>query len=185
MGVTIRDIAKLAQVSPATVSRYFSGSTIVGAELSKKIEAAATQLGYVPTRTTKRNLGVIIVLVPHLQLGYFSEVLREIIKQMPKYRCKLMILPTTPGDDSYKSFFKELYIHGVIYLEEDIDADMLRYIRAKNIKIIMLGGAAYESHCDYVHINDMAAAYEGMRYLLDLNHRDILILGDYTHHFSS
>ena len=100
MGVTIRDIAKLAQVSPATVSRYFSGSTIVGAELSKKIEAAATQLGYVPTRTTKRNLGVIIVLVPHLQLGYFSEVLREIIKQMPKYRCKLMILPTTPGDDS-------------------------------------------------------------------------------------
>nr|WP_325180734.1 LacI family DNA-binding transcriptional regulator [uncultured Oscillibacter sp.] len=185
LGVTIRDIAKLAQVSPATVSRYFSGSTIVGAELSKKIEAAATQLGYVPTRTTKRNLGVIIVLVPHLQLGYFSEVLREIIKQMPKYRCKLMILPTTPGDDSYKSFFKELYIHGVIYLEEDIDADMLRYIRAKNIKIIMLGGAAYESHCDYVHINDMAAAYEGMRYLLDLNHRDILILGDYTHHFSS
>lgn len=185
MSATIRDVAKLAQVSPATVSRYFSGSTVVGAELSKKIEAAAGQLGYVPVRTTKRNQGTIIVLLPHLKLGYFSEVLKEIIQQMPKYKCKVVILPTTPGDDSYKTFFKDLYIRGVIYLDEGIEPDMLRYIRAKNVKIVMLGGAAYESRCDYVHINDMAAAYEGMKYLLQLGHRDFLILADYTHHFSS
>ena len=72
MSATIRDVAKLAQVSPATVSRYFSGSTVVGAELSKKIEAAAGQLGYVPVRTTKRNQGTIIVLLPHLKLGVFQ-----------------------------------------------------------------------------------------------------------------
>lgn len=186
MGVTIRDVAKLAEVSPATVSRYFTGSTVVGNRLSKRIEAAASQLGYVPDRSAaKRDHGVIIVLLPHLQLGYFSEVLKEIIAQMSKYKCKIMILPTAPGDDSYKSFFKDLYIRGVIYLDEDIDRDMLRYIRAKNVKIVMLGGAAYESRCTYVHINDMAAAYEGMRYLLELNHRDILILGDYPDHFSS
>lgn len=186
MSVTIRDVAKLAQVSPATVSRYFTGSTVVGDTLSKRIEAAANQLGYMPDRTVaKRDHGVIIVLLPHLQLGYFSEVLKEIIAQMSKYKCKIMILPTAPGDDSYKSFFKDLYIRGVIYLDEDIDRDMLRYIRAKNVKIVMLGGAAYESRCTYVHINDMAAAYEGMRYLLELNHRDILILGDYPVHSSS
>lgn len=185
MSATIRDVARLAQVSPATVSRYFSGSTVVGAELSKKIEEAANELGYVPVRAAKRNQGAIIVLLPHLQLGYFSEVLKEIIKQMPKYKCKVVILPTVAGDDSYKTFLKDLYVLGVIYLDEDIDRDMLRYIRAKNVKVIMLGGAANESRCDYVHINDMAAAYEGMKYLLELNHRDILILGDYTHHFSS
>lgn len=185
MSATVRDIAKLARVSPATVSRYFSGSTVVGAELSKKIEAAATQLGYVPSRTIKRNLGTIAVLVPHLELGYFSEVLKETMEQMPKYKCKLLILPTMPGDDSYKSFFKDLYIHGVVYLDEDLDRDMLRYIRAKNIKLVMLGGSAGENKCDCVHINDMAAAYEGMKYLLNLNHRDILILADYPQHFSS
>ncbi len=185
MSATVRDVAKLARVSPATVSRYFSGSTVVGAELSKKIEAAASQLGYVPSRTMRRNQGAIAVLVPHLHFGYFSEVLNEIIEQMPKYKCKVLILPITPGDDSYKSFFKDLYIHGVVYLDEDLDRDILRYIRAKNIKLIMLGGSADENRCDCVHINDMAAAYEGMKYLLNLNHRDILILADYTHHFSS
>lgn len=186
MGATIRDVAKLAQVSPATVSRYFSGSTVVGDELSKKIESAAAQLDYTPHRTAvKRNQGVIMVLLPHLRLGYFSEVLREIIAQMTKYKYRVMILPTVQGDDRYKSFFKELYVRGVIYLDEDIDRDMLRYIRAKNIKVIMLGGYADESRCDYVHINDMAAAHDGMKYLLDLNHRDILILGDYPCHISS
>ena len=186
LSATIRDIAKLAQVSPATVSRYFSGSTVVGDELSKKIESAAVQLGYTPHRTTvKRNQGVILVLLPHLQLAYFSEVLREIITQMNKYKCRIIILPTVQGDDSYKSFFKEMYIRGVIYLDEDIDRDMLRYIRAKNVKVIMLGGYADESRCDYVHINDMAAAHDGMKYLLDLGHRNVLILGDYPCHISS
>ena len=94
---------------------------MVGAELSKKIEAAASQLGYVPSRTMRRNQGAIAVLVPHLHFGYFSEVLNEIIEQMPKYKCKVLILPITPGDDSYKSFFKDLYIHGVVYLDEDLD----------------------------------------------------------------
>lgn len=185
MGMTIRDVAKLAQVSPATVSRYFSGSNVVGKELSKKIEEAANTLGYIPDRSVKRNQGVIIVLVSRMEIGYVSEVLKEITKQVPKYKYRVMILPILPGDDSYKYFFKELYVVGVIYLDEDIDRDMLHYIQAKNIKVVMLGGAAFDSRCDMVHINDMSAAYEGMKYLLDLNHREILILADWTHNISS
>ena len=92
VGATIRDVAKAAQVSPATVSRYFSGSSVVGKELSKRIEEAVGALGYVPDHRIKKSQGVIVVLVPHLQLGYFSEVLKEIIRQMPKYRYQIMIL---------------------------------------------------------------------------------------------
>ncbi|MCD8155376.1 MAG: LacI family transcriptional regulator [Clostridiales bacterium] len=185
MSATIRDVAKLAKVSPATVSRYFSGSNVVGAELSKRIETAANTLGYVPTRDVRRNQGVILVLCPNLQLGYFSEVLKEIIKQMPKYKCRVVIIPTLSGDDSYKSFLTDLYVIGVIYLDEDIAKEMIHYIRAKNIRLVMLGGATLEERCDMVHINDMSAAYEGMKYLLSLNHRDILILADFPQSFSS
>ena len=78
MAATIRDVAKLAGVSPATVSRYFSGSNVVGKDLSKRIEEAARTLEYTPDRSVKRSQGVCIVLVPHLRLGYFSEVLKEI-----------------------------------------------------------------------------------------------------------
>lgn len=186
MGATIRDVAKLAQVSPATVSRYFSGSAVVGTERSKRIEDAAEQLGYVPVRTAiKRNQDTIIVLLPQTVQGYFSEVIKEIFHQLPKHKCKILVLPIVPGDDSYKSYFNDLYIRGVIYLDENIDPDTLRYIRAKNVRVVMLGGAAYDSRCDSVHVNDMAAAYEGMRYLLSLDHREFLILADCSRAISS
>lgn len=187
MAATIRDIAKLAKVSPATVSRYFSGSNVVGDELGKRIAEATDTLQYLPGPGDKKRTaqGVIIVLVPHLRLGYFGEVLKEIMEQMPKFKYRIIIVPTIPGDDSYKRMFKELYVTGAVYLDEDIDKDMLRYIQDKNIKVVMLGGAAYGSRCDMVHINDMAAAYEGMKYLLELNHRHILILSDYARSLSS
>lgn len=185
MAGTVRKIAEVANVSPATVSRYFSGQKVVSDELSRRIEDAAASMGYVPVRTSKKSEGVIIVLIPNLEFGYFSECLKEILRQAPKYKCRVMFLPTFPGDDSYKSFLKELYVIGVIYLEEEINREVIRYIRAKNIRVIMLGGSAFDSGCDMVHINDMMAAYEGMKYLLDMDHREILILTDLAASISS
>lgn len=185
MASTIREVAKLANVSPATVSRYFSGKNVVSNELSRKIEKAAETLGYFPTHSSRGTDGVIIVLLPNLEFGYFSEAVREIIRQAPKYKCRVMFLPLYPGDDSYKRFLKELYVIGVIYLEEEIDREVIRYIRAKNIKVIMLGGSAFDSQCDMVHINDMMAAYEGMKYLMEMNHEKILILTDFSTSISS
>lgn len=185
MAGTIREVAQLAKVSPATVSRYFSRQSVVSDELSRRIEEAANSVGYVPSHPSKKSEGVIIVLIPNLEFGYFSECLREIIRQMPKYKCKIIFLPTFPGDDSYKSFLKDLYVIGVIYLEEEIDREVIRYIRAKNIKVVMLGGAAFDSRCDMVHINDMMAAYEGMKYLLEMGHRKILIITDFSCSISS
>lgn len=42
----------------------------------------------------------------------------------------------------------------------------------------MCGGTAVDRQSDRVHVNDIAAAYEGTRYLLDLGHRSILFLSD-------
>lgn len=42
----------------------------------------------------------------------------------------------------------------------------------------MCGGVALDHQSDRVHVNDIAAAYEGTNYLLDLGHREILFLSD-------
>ena len=168
MAGTIRKVAQMAHVSPATVSRYFSGQNVVSDELSRRIEEAANTVGYVPNHPTRKSDGVIVVLIPNLEFGYFSESIKEIIRQMPKYKCRVIF-----------------YVMGVIYLEEEIDREVIRYIRAKNIKVVMLGGAAFDSRCDMVHINDMMAAYEGMKYLLEMGHREILILTDLSTSISS
>ena len=49
---TVRDIAKTAGVSPATVSRYYSGSSVVSRELASRIEEVSEKLGYVHQHNT-------------------------------------------------------------------------------------------------------------------------------------
>lgn len=185
MAQTVRKIADAAGVSPATISRYYSGSNVVSTETARKIEEVAKELGYTHKFKSSRDNGVIAVLIPNLQLGFFSEVMKELIEQIPKYNYRMVFIPTIEGSEHYKIFFKEMNIVGVIYLDESIDHDIINYISSKNIKTVMCGGASFDSKSEMVHINDMAAAYEGTRYLTDLGHEKILFLSDYAQSISS
>ena len=97
----------------------------------------------------------------------------------------MIFIPVVGQDESYKQYFKELDITGVIYLEENTNQDMLNYIAAKNIKMVMFGAISEDQRCKMIHINDLAAAHEGARYLLELKHERILIISDYPKSISS
>ena len=58
----MREVAKRAGVSPATVSRYFHGKNIVTTETAKRIEEAVRELAYFPVYKQK-NPGVIAILI--------------------------------------------------------------------------------------------------------------------------
>jgi LacI family transcriptional regulator len=177
-GVTIRDVAKLAGVSAAIVSRYFHGKSVVTDQTSKKIEEAVRTLDYKPVLRYK-NPDVIAVLLSSLRLTYFSDVMKVLLEEVPRYGYKIIFIPLTGEDESYKQFFKDLDITGVIYLDEDMDQSILDYIEAKNIQTVMFGGISSDHRPKIIRINDLAAAYEGAKYLLKLNHEKILILSDY------
>lgn len=153
-------------------------------ETAKRIEEAVRELAYIPVYKQK-NPGVIAILIPDLKLAYFSEVLKELLEAAPRYGYRMIIIPVTEQSETYKSFFKEIDITGVIYLEENADQDMLNYIAAKNIKMVMFGAISADKRCKMIHINDLAAAHEGARYLLDMQHEQILILSDYPKSISS
>lgn len=182
--MTIRDVAKEAGVSPATVSRYFHGKNIVTDETSKRIEVAARELKYTPV-CKQKNPGVIAVLLSNLKLAYFSEALKILLEEVPRYGYRMVLFPVSEDGEEYKQFFRDLDITGVIYLEEDLNQNMLNYIEAKNIKTVMFGGISADKRCKMVHINDLAAAHAGAKYLLKLHHQNILILSDYSKSISS
>lgn len=83
---------------------------------------------------------MIAVLIPDLQLGFYGEVLKELIEQIPKYNYRIVFIPTIAGSEHYKIFFKEMNI---------------------------------------------AAAYEGTKYLISLGHEKIVFLSDYLRNISS
>ena len=81
-GATIRDVARAAEVSVATVSRVVNGTAVVREETRLRVEAEVARLGYAPNAaarslTTSRTSTVGVVL-PDIWGEYFSEVLRGI-----------------------------------------------------------------------------------------------------------
>ena len=186
MSVTIRDIAVLAGCSPATVSRYLTGKKIVSDELAERIECAIKETGYQHTRRVGRKSGmVVVVLITNLKIQFYHDVLQEIIRQAGMLNMRVIFAPIDSRKDYFKELFNTVNIDGCIYLDEDLSPRIIRYFTSKKIRTVMCGGKAQEHDVDSVHINDLEAAYEGTKYLLNLGHRDILFLCDYPRSVSA
>lgn len=79
--VTIHDVAKLASVSPATVSRVLSGKT-VNAELTEQVRNAAKELGYRPNRRAQslrsRRSKLVGLIIPDIENPFFTAIARGV-----------------------------------------------------------------------------------------------------------
>lgn len=80
--ITIRDVARYAGVSTATVSRVLNGTSPVKDDLVARVEQAVTTLGYRPNaaaRTLKtRKANAIGILVPDISNPYFMQIIKGI-----------------------------------------------------------------------------------------------------------
>jgi LacI family transcriptional regulator len=80
--VTIRDVARLAQVSVATVSRALNGQQNVARNVRERVLEAARELKYVPHHAARslssRRTRTIGVVLPDLHGEFFSELMRGI-----------------------------------------------------------------------------------------------------------
>jgi len=80
--ITIYDVAKRAGVSPATVSRVFSGQARVAPDRAEAVRAAAEALGFVPNRNARRlrtNASEIIaMMIPDIANSFFTVLTRAV-----------------------------------------------------------------------------------------------------------
>src|SRR5881275_3517151 len=101
---TIRDVAKRAQVSVASVSRALNGLDNVSEDMRERVSEAARELGYVP-HAGARSLSLsrtnaIGVVLPALHGEFFSEIVRG-MDEVASARGYLLLLsnmhPESPG----------------------------------------------------------------------------------------
>lgn len=95
---TINDVAGVAGVSVATVSRSLSRPELVLEETRRRVEAAITQTGYsvnaLAQSLRRQRVGSILALVPNIANPFFSEVLAGISQEVRKERVNLLVLDT-------------------------------------------------------------------------------------------
>lgn len=179
----VRQVATLAGVSVATVSRVFNESPSVRTKTREKVLAAAQQLNYVPNNaarslTMKRSytIGVVIATVDNSIFARFIDA----IEQTLAARGFSLIVATCGYDTrNERRRVEELLkmgIEGLILSGAEHDDALLELIKARQLPLICT--SLYQS--DYawptVGYDNYAMGREIAQHLVDLGHRKIKIL---------
>jgi len=103
----IKEIARIAGVSPTTISRVFNKRPYVKEEIRKRVIEVAKKLNYSPKQTARKiNLGVLIEGVEEINIrGYESMLLTTIAKHIIKNNFTFEIIPISEIDFIYKNFY--------------------------------------------------------------------------------
>lgn len=182
MAVTVREIARRAEVSAATVSRYLTGAEGVGAEKSRRIAEVMSGLADAEMPKVRAVSNPLVgVLVPDLRLQFYLDALREITDQVGRYGFQTVFIPEgRSGKRDHLDTIRAMNLRGLILLSEDVQPELMALIESKGLRAVVCGGAnlGYGGRVTAVHINDLAGGYAGTKYLIGLGHRDIAFLGD-------
>lgn len=185
--VNIREIAKMCGVSPATVSRAISGKAPVREETRMKIEQAIKASAYHPPRVMVKNrtdrAKTIGVFIPVLNHVFFQFVIHQLQILLEDRGDHMVILPET-GPHVMEQV-KRLELDGIILLNEETSGDTIIKLQKMRISTVICGALSLKRLCPAVHVDDLAAAYDGTNYLLDLGHRNIGFICDSPRSISS
>ena len=101
---TIREVAQLAGVSPATVSRVMNGTAKVDEEKRKRVEDAIRETGFKPNKLAralfKNSSGLIGLIVPNIDNPFFNEIAKAIEEEA--YNKGLHIVLCSSGNNTQK-----------------------------------------------------------------------------------
>jgi LacI family repressor for deo operon, udp, cdd, tsx, nupC, and nupG len=128
----IKDVARVAGVSTATVSRTLSKPETVAEKTRKLVLDAAEKTGYrinIAARNLRRQkTGAVVVLVPNLGNPFFSEILSGIVAELAKAELSVLVFDTKQADVKPELVFD--YVHrsradGIISLDGSLPQSLL------------------------------------------------------------
>lgn len=182
MSVTIKDIAKLANVSHTTVSRALNNSPLINEETKSKIKALAEQLNYVPNYSAKSlvldksyTIGLFFSTITHgTSPSFFYETVRG-VNSIIKGNYNLVVR----GIDDYKDFttINKKRFDGIILMSQsDKDNAFIYDVLQKQIPLVVLNREMSESSLINILSNDKEGAYKAVKYLVENGHKDVAII---------
>lgn len=168
--MNINEIAKLAGVSRATVSRYLNQG-YVSKEKKERIRKVIEETGYKPSSQAQtlrtRRTGLVGVILPKINSDAIGRMMAGISDVLTQYEYKI-ILSNTNNDvqEEYKylSLFQSNQVDGVIFLATELTPKHKELLKEMRIPVVILGQQIEDYSC--VFQDDYNAAREITELLL-------------------
>ncbi len=176
----IVEVAHRANVSPATVSRFYNSPDVVKAPTRKRIEQAAQDLGYIRDRMAgalhNRFSGTIGLVVPTIDNAIFAELIDAFATKLQEYD-RTMLIAAHGFDLSMEAAIirslLERRIDGVAMIGLDHETAPMEMLATRGVPVLATWNYRAESTIPCVGANNFDAGKQAARQLKEHGHKDI------------
>jgi LacI family transcriptional regulator len=180
MKSTIRDVARLANVSISTVSRVMNKPETVIEGKRHRVLKAIEQLHYQPNALARglisKKSHSIAALIPDIRNPFYSGVIRGMEDAAKKLGYSLLICNTDRNQKHLISYFENFYekqIDGILFVSDTVYPDYYDAMQRFKFPVVLVCTHALEYDLSSVKIDDEQATYEAVSYLIQSGHRKL------------
>ena len=187
MNSTIKEVAKLAGVSTATVSRVINNQDHVSNTTQQKVNSAIKELGYMPNLVamslSKQKTQTIGMIVPDVCNSFYSEVFYAASKVAEQYNYRLILFNSDDSVSKETTALQDIIsfqMSGLIFTpvsdEDNSNEELIKKMQESGVSVVFLDREMKGVSCDGVYIDNMRGAYDATEILLREGHREIAVI---------
>lgn len=177
----IQDVARLAEVSTATVSRALATPDRVSPQARARVLEAIAKVGYVPNPAARslrsQKTHMVLVVLPTLENIFFAKVLRGIEETLFEAGYGMIIgdLDGSPDKEAhFAAFVAAGQVDGALFLNGHLFAQNGEIMPGRpNVPLVALCEAIPDADIPQIEVDNRAAASGMTAYLASLGHRRI------------
>ncbi|MGG1552765.1 LacI family DNA-binding transcriptional regulator [Paenibacillus ferrarius] len=180
---TIKDVAKAANVSVATVSRVLHNLDGYSDKTKQIVMQAVEALGYQPNAIARglvnKRTQTIGVLFPDVSSSFSSDILHG-IEEIAQERGFSVIVCNTAEEGKrtlkYLQVLREKQVDGIVFTSEVLKDEYYQAIKDMRVPVILVNTMSQKHMIPYVKVDDRQAAYHATDYLIQKGHREIAMI---------
>lgn len=185
MTSTIRDVARRAGVSVATVSRVVNSSAHrVSPRTHRRVMTAVAELGYhanvIAQGLKKRTTRTVALIVPDISNPFFPAIARG-IEDIARLRGYAVLLCNTYEDlareNAYLQLLRKRWVDGLIFATVGSNTEHLRALRRERMPVVLIARDVEGVSIDAVLVDNFRGGVEATTHLLRLGHRQVVHIG--------
>lgn len=179
---SIREVAKLAQVSPATVSRVMNGTAKVDEQKKRRVLEAIEETGFVPNEVArslfKKSAKLIGLILPSIENPFFAQLAGAIERKADKHGYRLVLCNTGSSVEKERAAMQMLMSMNADGIILTTSNDEIREYTAKcNIPVIVTDRSFSGSDAlKYVHCNHYQGGRMAAEHLISCGCKNIVCI---------
>jgi LacI family transcriptional regulator len=179
---TIRDVARAARVSVATVSRALNDSGPVRDATRRRVRDAADNLRFTPHGAARSLItsrtNTLGVLLPDLYGEFFSEIIRGIDRSAQRAGYQLLLSSARNAHHEVHGAFRAMYgrVDGLVLMAPDVELVERFAEHRDRTPIVFINSPVTSPNARLITIDNHGGAYQMVKHLVSKGHKRIAII---------